>query len=86
MLISDLEFSASVGREVLSKSCNPKLRLGTGGCQCSMCTSRVMALFFHSIGEQQLEVRSQFKPVPSGLNVAQATSMVAKSSTQSTRP
>jgi len=44
------------------------------------------ALFFHSIGEQQHEVRSQFKPVPSGLSVAQAASMVTQSSSQSTRP
>jgi hypothetical protein len=38
------------------------------------------ALFFHSIGEQQHEVRSQFKPVPSGLSLAQAASLVAGSS------
>jgi hypothetical protein len=44
------------------------------------------ALFFHSIGEQQHEVRSQFKPVPSGLSLAQAASMVAKSSKQGARP
>ncbi|HMJ23588.1 MAG TPA: hypothetical protein VK513_16855 [Terriglobales bacterium] len=34
------------------------------------------ALFFHSIGEQQHEVRSQFKPVPSGLSLAEAVSVV----------
>jgi hypothetical protein len=34
------------------------------------------ALFFHTIGEQQHEVRSQFTPVPSGLSLAQAASMV----------
>ena len=34
------------------------------------------ALFFHSIGEQQHEVRSQFKPLPSGLSLAEAVSMV----------
>jgi hypothetical protein len=34
------------------------------------------ALFFHTIGEQQHEFRSQFKPVPSGLSVAQAARMV----------
>ena len=44
------------------------------------------ALFFHSIGEQQHEVRSQFKPVPSGLSLAEAVSMVAGRSKQSTRP
>ena len=36
------------------------------------------ALFFHTIGEQQHEVRSQFTPVPSGLSLAQAASMVAE--------
>ena len=44
------------------------------------------ALFFHTIGEQQREVRSQFKPVPSGLSLAQAASMVAESSKQGSRP
>jgi hypothetical protein len=44
------------------------------------------ALFFHSIGEQQHEVRSQFKPVPSGLSLAQAASMMTKSPNQGTRP
>jgi hypothetical protein len=34
------------------------------------------ALFFHTIGEQQHEVRWQFKPVPSGLSLAQAASML----------
>jgi hypothetical protein len=34
------------------------------------------ALFFHTIGEQQHEVRSQFTPVPSGLSLAQAASML----------
>jgi hypothetical protein len=43
------------------------------------------ALFFHSIGEQQNEVRSQFKPVPSGLSLAQAAAMVAKNSKQGAR-
>ena len=43
------------------------------------------ALFFHTIGEQQHEVKSQFKPVPSGLSLAQAASMVAKSSKQGAR-
>ena len=38
------------------------------------------ALFFHSIGEQQHEVRSQFKAVPSGLSLAEAVSMVKGSS------
>ncbi len=36
------------------------------------------ALFFHSIGEQQHEARSQFKPVPSGLSLVQAAHMVAR--------
>jgi hypothetical protein len=36
------------------------------------------ALFFHSIGEQQHEVRTQFKPVPHGLNLAQAASMLTQ--------
>ncbi len=36
------------------------------------------ALFFHTIGEQQHDVRSQFTPVPSGLSLAQAASMVAE--------
>ena len=44
------------------------------------------ALLFHSISEQQDEVRSEFKPVPSGLSLAQAASMVAKSSKQGARP
>jgi hypothetical protein len=44
------------------------------------------ALFFDSIGEQQHEVRSQVKPVPSGLSLAQAASMVAKNSKQDPRP
>ena len=35
------------------------------------------ALFFHTIGEQQHEVRSHFKPVPSRLSVAQAASMIS---------
>jgi hypothetical protein len=35
------------------------------------------ALFFHTIGEQQHEVRSHFKPVPSGLSLAQAASIVS---------
>ena len=35
------------------------------------------ALFFHTISEQQHEVRSQFKPVPSGLSLAQAASIVS---------
>jgi len=43
------------------------------------------ALFFHTIGEQQHEVKSQFKPVPSGLSLAQAASMVAKNSKQGAR-
>ena len=43
------------------------------------------ALFFHSIGEQQREVRSEFKPVPSGISLAQAASIVAQSS-PGTRP
>jgi len=43
------------------------------------------ALFFHTIGEQQHEVKSQFKPVPSGLSLAQAASMVARSSKQGAR-
>jgi hypothetical protein len=37
------------------------------------------ALFFHTIGEQQHEVRSQFTPVPSGLSLAQAASMLEES-------
>jgi hypothetical protein len=36
------------------------------------------ALFFHTISQQQHEVRGQFKPVPSGLSLAQADSMVQK--------
>ena len=44
------------------------------------------ALFFHSIGEQQHEVRSQFKPVPSGLGLAEAVSMLAGNSKHGTRP
>lgn len=44
------------------------------------------ALFFHAIGEQQHEVRSQFKSMPSGLTLAQAVSMVAKSSKQASAP
>jgi hypothetical protein len=44
------------------------------------------ALFFHTIGEQQHEVRSQFKPVPSGLSLAQAAHIVAKSPKQGVRP
>jgi hypothetical protein len=44
------------------------------------------ALFFHAIGEQQHEVRSQFKSMPSGLTLAQAVSMVAKSSMQASAP
>src|SRR6266446_8879266 len=36
------------------------------------------ALFFHTIGEQQHELRSQFKPVPSGLSLAEAAHIVAK--------
>lgn len=36
------------------------------------------ALFFHTIGEQQHEVRSQFTTVSSGLSLAQAASMVAE--------
>jgi hypothetical protein len=43
------------------------------------------ALFFHTIGEQQHEVKSQFKPVPSGLSLAQAASMLAKNSKQGAR-
>jgi hypothetical protein len=35
------------------------------------------ALFFHTIGEQQHQVRSQFEAVPSGLNLAQAVSMIS---------
>jgi hypothetical protein len=38
------------------------------------------ALFFHSIGEQQHEMRSQFKALPSGLSLAEAVSMVKGSS------
>jgi hypothetical protein len=34
------------------------------------------ALFFHTISEHQHEVRSQFKPVPSGLSLARAASIV----------
>lgn len=34
------------------------------------------ALLFHTISEQQHEIRSQFNPVPSGLSLAQAASMV----------
>jgi len=44
------------------------------------------ALFFHTIGEQQHEVKSQFKPVPSGLSLTQAAHIVAKSSKQGVRP
>jgi hypothetical protein len=44
------------------------------------------ALFFHSIGEQQHEVRSQFKPVPSGLSLAEAVAMLAGSYKHGTRP
>jgi hypothetical protein len=38
------------------------------------------ALFFHTIGEQQHEVRSQFKPVPLDLTVAEAISIAARDS------
>jgi hypothetical protein len=34
------------------------------------------ALFFHTNSEQQHEIRSQFRPVPSGLSLAQAAAMV----------
>ena len=34
------------------------------------------ALFFHTIGQQQREVRSQFRPTPPNLSVAQAAAMV----------
>jgi hypothetical protein len=44
------------------------------------------ALFFHSIGEQQHEVRSQFQPVPSSLSLAAAASIVAENSKQRSRP
>jgi hypothetical protein len=40
------------------------------------------ALFFHSIGEQQHEVKSQFEPVRSDLGVAEAAARVARSSNQ----
>ena len=40
------------------------------------------ALFFHTIGEQQHEVRSQFKPVPPDLTVAEAASIAARDSNQ----
>ncbi len=40
------------------------------------------ALFFHTIGEQQHEVRSQFKPVPLNLTVAEAASIAARDSNQ----
>jgi hypothetical protein len=35
------------------------------------------ALFFHAIGEQQHEVRTQFQPVPSDLSLVEAASRVA---------
>lgn len=35
------------------------------------------ALFFHTISEQQHEVRSQFRPVPAELSLAQAASIVS---------
>jgi DNA-binding NarL/FixJ family response regulator len=35
------------------------------------------ALFFHAIGEQQHEVRTQFQPVPSDLSLAEEASRVA---------
>ena len=38
------------------------------------------ALFFHTIGEQQHEVKSQFKRVPPGLSLAQAAVLVAAGS------
>ena len=38
------------------------------------------ALFFHTIGQQQHEVRSQFKPVPLDLTVAEAASIAARDS------
>jgi hypothetical protein len=44
------------------------------------------ALFFHSIGEQQHEVRTQFKPVPHGLNLAEAASMLTQGSKRSPHP
>jgi hypothetical protein len=44
------------------------------------------ALFFHSIGEQQHEVRTQFKPVPHALNLAQAASMLTQGSKRSPHP
>jgi len=36
------------------------------------------ALFFHTMGEQPHEVRSQFKPVPPGLSRSQAASIVVE--------
>jgi hypothetical protein len=43
------------------------------------------ALFFHTIGEQQHEVRSQFKAVPPDLSVTQAASMAAGSPYRASR-
>ena len=40
------------------------------------------ALFFHTIGEQQHEVKSQFEPVRPDLGVAQAAAKVARNSDQ----
>ena len=48
----------------------------TGGFQCSMCTLPV-APSSSEIGEQQHEVRTQFRPVPSDLTLTEAASRVA---------
>jgi len=44
------------------------------------------ALFFHPIGEEQHEIKSRFKPVPSGLSLKQAASMLTKSLQQELQP
>src|ERR1700730_14628545 len=41
------------------------------------------ALFFHAIGEQQHEVRTQFQPVPSDLSLVEAAFRVAGNSKSS---
>ena len=43
------------------------------------------ALFFHTIGEQQHEVKSQFEPVRPDLGVAEAAARVARDSDQTMR-
>jgi hypothetical protein len=79
-LVSDVDFGFGIlGRlrkggtfEVVQS------QVGRGGWEMSLLDVHISgrALFFHTIGEQQHEVRSQFTPVPSGLSLAQAASML----------